>query len=529
MSKSLWFWFPVWWIVTVAGLLATLRFFVEQYQLDPAFYTVSFLSAIILTGLLLVVWLWRGPAPRPVKWAGLCVIVVAPLAFVSAFRVEEARVTGSMWPILSWRWAPSSGDALDQHLQGAVNRDVPANVDLGGESPGDWPQYRGPDRAGAIAGKLGPANWAANPPRLLWRQPVGGGHAAFAVAGKALYTIEQRRNQEAITCYDADTGQQFWAFSYPAAFDGGLGDVGPRSTPTVHRGDVFALGATGFLHCLDARSGKKKWGPIHILENNSNIEWGMSSSPLVVDDLVIVAAGVQSDSAAHGTLHAYDRATGDFRWATQTRAQAGYSSPTLATLAGRRQLLFFDGDGVAGYELDDPTRRGQELWRFPLPTHQHIHAAQPLVLPGDRVFLAAGYGTGCAMVQVSEKDGKWTAQKLYANSSLQCKFSTPVALGRFIVGHNNKVLRSIDAATGRKAADGESYDFGQVLTWGDHLLVTGESGELALVALGPEGQLEELGRFQALSDRSWNLPAVADGILYWRNHREMAAFDLRGH
>jgi outer membrane protein assembly factor BamB len=110
---------------------------------------------------------------------------------------------------------------------------------------------------------------------------------------------------------------------------------------------------------------------------------------------------------------------------------------------------------------------------------------------------------------------------------MQCKFSTPVAMGRFIVGHNNKILRSIDAANGRKAADGECYDFGQVLRWGKHLLVSGESGELALVAVGAEGQLEELGRIRALTDRTWNLPAVSNGILYWRNHVEMVAYDLR--
>src|SRR5262249_2531667 len=161
---------------------------------------------------------------------------------------------------------------------------------------------------------------------------------------------------------------------------------------------------------------------VDVLIDNPNVTWGLAGSPLVVDDVIIVNPGVQSSSAPHGTLIAFDRKTGNIAWSTTSRAHAGYSSPMLATLAGKRQLVLFDGDGLAGYEIDNPNNKGKELWRFPWTTQQHINVAQPLLLEGNRIFISSGYGVGSAMLQISQSDGVWKVQQKWKKPVPQCKF-----------------------------------------------------------------------------------------------------------
>src|SRR5262249_25508405 len=150
-------------------------------------------------------------------------------------------------------------------------------------------------------------------------------------------TIEQRRDNEAVVCYDTATGQELWASTYPDDFSEPMGGEGPRATPTIAGGDVYSLGARGKLVCLDARTGKRKW-EVDILQDKQkeNLQWGMAGSPLVYDDVVVVSPGVQKGAPPGRELVAYGRATGEEVW-HQGDHQAGYSSPMLVTLAGRRQ------------------------------------------------------------------------------------------------------------------------------------------------------------------------------------------------
>src|SRR5439155_22072547 len=133
--------------------------------------------------------------------------------------------------------------------QGAVT--VPVAVERASAKDTDFPEYRGRQRDGIAHGPVLARDWKAHPPRLLWRQPIGGGYAAFAVAGNLAVTIEQRRDREAVVCYDTATGKERWLHDYPAHFSETLGGDGPRATPTIADGTVFSLGATGQLVCLD--------------------------------------------------------------------------------------------------------------------------------------------------------------------------------------------------------------------------------------------------------------------------------------
>src|SRR4029077_17416677 len=136
-----------------------------------------------------------------------------------------------------------------------------------------------------------------------------------------------------------------------------LGGPGPRSTPTIADGDVYAVGATGLLHCLNAKTGAVKW-QTDVLAGATNVTWGVTASPLVYKGMVLVSAG--TGGGPRGTLSAYDRASGKFLWGVG-KAHPGYSSPMLLKLGGREQVVFFDGEGVAGY---DPEAADKELWRY---------------------------------------------------------------------------------------------------------------------------------------------------------------------
>ena len=166
---------------------------------------------------------------------------------------------------------------------------------------------------------------------------------------------------------------------------------GPRATPTIDRGRVFTLGSTGILNALDLRAGKRLWTRDVTAGNDSpQPDWGRSSSPLVVDDLVVVSVG---GSNGH-SLVAYQRDSGDVAWHAGDDA-GSYSSPQLATLAGVRQIVILNKDSIAGHD----TASGRVLWHHAWP-RQQPSVAQPLLLDDDRLLFSAGYGIGSRMLQI---------------------------------------------------------------------------------------------------------------------------------
>ena len=174
----------------------------------------------------------------------------------------------------------------------------------------EWPGFRGPERDGTIRGVRIETNWSASPPVELWRRPVGPGWSSFAVRGDLLYTQEQRGDDEVVACYDATTGQPVWTHRDSARFFESNGGAGPRATPTLSRDRVYTFGATGILNALDAGDGTVVWSRNVTTDNGSEVPyWGFSSSPVVVDDVVVVAAA--------GQLLAYGLATGAPRWSGQ--------------------------------------------------------------------------------------------------------------------------------------------------------------------------------------------------------------------
>jgi outer membrane protein assembly factor BamB len=458
-------------------------------------------------------------------WVRVVPLALA-LAGIGAFRlaVRDVHVSGDMIPRFTFRWEMTHDDLLEEHRRRQAEKPAPGTPGAAAR-PLEFLGFFGNQRDGVVKDSGLRGDWKAGPPKPLWRQPVGGGYAGFAVRGSNAVTIEQRREEEAVVCYDVDSGKERWCHKYPAHFQEKLGGPGPRATPTIDPAGarVYSLGAEGKLVCLDLDTGREVWSADILLKDNNNLPWGMAASPLFVagDGEVIVAPGAQEGRAKGRAVIVYDAKSGKELRAFSDHRGA-YSSPVIAALCGIDQLLVFDGDGLTGY---DP-KAGKELWHHPwvaMPP-QFINVAQPLVLDGDRVFISSGYGAGCAMLRI-RKDDK--PEVLWQNKLMRCKFTSPVRRDGYLYGLDEGILTCLDAATGqRKWKDGR-YGHGQILLAGRHILVLSESGDLVLVEATPEAH-RELGKFPALEGKTWNAPALSRGSAFVRNDTEMACYELPG-
>jgi outer membrane protein assembly factor BamB len=252
----------------------------------------------------------------------------------------------------------------------------------------------------------------------LWKQPIGGGYASFVIANGRAFTIEQRRDREVVAAYDLLTGREIWTDGWTAEFEETLGGDGPRATPTWDEGRLYALGATGELRVLDETSGQVLWQR-NILEDAGagNLTWGMSASPLIVDEKVVVLPGGPNGSS----IVAYDRITGAEVW----RSDYLYASPMLVTLAGERQILVVGASRATAVAVEN----GSLLWDHPWVTNQGINVAQPLLLGGSRVFLSAGYGHGAAVLEVTRHESGFHAAPVCSNTRMKNKFTSSVPRG----------------------------------------------------------------------------------------------------
>jgi outer membrane protein assembly factor BamB len=433
-----------------------------------------------------------------------------PSAAEQALAVEEHRAQQKTSPIGpspigSSAIGPSTPSALGPSLIGSS----------GWEN--DWTDFRGPARDGRYHKPI-LTTWPSDGLRPLWKQPSGLGYASFAIADGRAFTIEQRGAREVAAAYDVMTGRELWTSAWPGQFRESMGGDGPRATPVTAGGLVYVLGGEGELRALDATSGNTAWRT-NILEDAgaSNLQWGMSAAPLVVDDTVVVIPGGGGDRS----VVAYNRRTGARVWSAGGEA-ASYSSPMLVTLGGVKQILVFNASGLSGISPANGTR----LWDYPWRTQYDVNAGQPIVLGNNRVFLSSGYGAGAAVIELTPAGSAFTVREVWRNIRMKNQFTSSVLHEGFIYGLDESILACVDAATGELKWKGGRYGYGQVMLASGHLIVLSEDGDLVLVRATPERH-DERARFAALDGKTWNHPALSNGILLVRNLKEMAAFDLR--
>ena len=421
-------------------------------------------------------------------------------------------VTGDLLPILEWRW--KQPDAMAMPVGQPASPASRATSLL--QTTNDFPQFLGPQRNATVTGPVLARDWKTQPPQKLWSQPIGAAWSGFAVLGNSAVTQEQRGEEEMVVAYDLPTGKVLWSHADPAHYNTIIAGDGPRATPTIVSNRVYTLGATGLLNCLDLETGARIWSKDIIKDNQAKLNgWGMSGSPLVIDHKVIVNAGGANDRS----LVAYDAASGDFVWGGGN-AGADYSSPLVATLAGVRQILIFTGR-VSAHDVVS----GKVLWEYPWPGG-HPHIAMPVILPGDRVLITSGYGTGSELLQIKNAaDSKWSATRIWKSIRLKAKFTNVVYRDGFIYGLDDGILVCLDAADGSLKWKEGRYGHGQVILSGPLLLVTDEGGDMVLVEPVPE-EPRELTRFTALHGKTWNPPALAGEYLVVRNDKEAACYRL---
>jgi outer membrane protein assembly factor BamB len=507
-----------WWMPVVILLLAVTTA-VFCWSSEVPFLEPILIGIGLITVLMLGLWYVFCTG---LKWKTRLLLILTGAVCLGGMGFGVARLTriegsigGSGIPRLVWKWSPKEeGTGSPLGLNPAASSEKPAGEEA---SPaGEFPQFLGPNRSGSVTGPALARDWNSSPPEMLWRQPIGLGWSGFAVSGRRAVTQEQRGDDELVVCYETQSGRALWAHTNRARFQETLGGDGPRATPGIHQGRVYAMGGTGILDCLDLATGRLVWSRDVLGENHlSNITWGKSCSPLVMTNLVVVTGGEQREAS----LLAYEATAGNPVWKSG-RDRASYSSPVFASLSGREQIIVVNAHSVTGH---DPAK-GDLLWEYDWPG-EFAKATQPLVIDTNRLFIAAGYGVGCVMLRVEPSGPGWSAVPLWKNRNLKPKFTNLVRLGNHVYGLDEGVLACLDLDQGNRLWREGRYGHGQILLVEDLLLVQAESGEVALVEISPEGPREH-SRLPALRGKTWNNPALAGNLLLVRNDREAACYRL---
>ncbi len=494
---------------------------------------------------------WAVVAPRMTETTRRVALVAMILVAAGSWTLlRSGGFSGTFEQDFAWRWsktpeerllaqakdelpappkaapAPAASDATAPVVATAPAAAVPAvaepatvpaatpSTPVASGAAADWPGFRGAARDGIVRGTTIDIDWTKSPPVELWRRPIGPGWSSFAVRGDLVYTQEQRGDDEIVSAYSLKTGKPVWGHHDPARFWEANAGAGPRATPTLANGRVYTLGATGIVNALDAATGAVIWSHNASADTGSKApDWGFSGSPLVVDDLVIVATS--------GRLAAYDSATGTRRW-IGPEGNDSYTSPELMTIDGVRQVVFLSGTGLVGVGLAD----GKPLW-------QHEWKGYPIVQPSQTadggILFAINESSGTRRVAVTRGGGAWKVEERWTTNGLKPWFNDFVIHKGHAYGFDGTILSCIDLADGTRKWKGGRYGAGQLVLLADQdaLLVLSEEGGLALVSATPDG-FKELGRAPAITGKTWNHPVVAGGVLLVRNSEEMAAFRVGG-
>jgi outer membrane protein assembly factor BamB len=465
--------------------------------------------AIPVLCLALVVW---AVATRRLTNAVRRVALVASILLACAVWtvIRTGGITGEANSDFHWRWSKTAEERLLAHAgeEPAALPVAAAAVNTGAE----WPGFRGPGRDGAVHGTRIKTDWTASPPVELWRRPIGPGWSSFAVHAGLFYTQEQRGDDEIVACYDLKTGKPVWRHRDAARFWESNGGPGPRATPTLSNGRAYTLGATGIVNALDAGTGAVVWSRNAADDTGAKVPgWGLAASPLVVNDLVVVAAA--------GNLVAYDLATGKPRW-FGPHGGVSYSSPQLMTIKGVSQILLLSANGATSVAVAD----GKLLWEHPWPG---VPIVQPATTADGDVLISVSDSSGTRRLAVAPGVSGWTVSERWTSEGLNPYFNDFVVHNGYAFGFDGSSLACIDLKDGNRKWKGGRYGHGQLILLADQgvLLVLSEEGELALVKAAPD-QFTELARFPALKSKTWNHPVLAGDVLLVRNGEEMAGFHL---
>jgi outer membrane protein assembly factor BamB len=386
-----------------------------------------------------------------------------------------------------------------------------------------WPVWRGPRGDGIASGDGLLESWPEGGPRELWRWPLGVGFSGVTASGNLLFTAIGEGGREHCVALDAATGKGVWRRPLGPFLESSVGD-GPRATPILDSGRVYAVGSQGDLWSFEAATGEPVW---HVdlpkTFRGKNPIYGVASSPVIYKDLLLFNAGGEKGSS----LVALDKETGKVRWATEDDP-AAYSTPVVRKIAGREQAVFFTGRGAVGVDPGD----GTLLWRFDWETPGNANVLSPIV-HDDHVFLSSGYGTGAALIRIEKEGDGFRASEVWRNEDFESHFSSPILWKGHLYGFSGSELTALDFATGEPSWSQRGFQHGTVLglDFGlnrGQMIVLGYKCALALVDLDPAAYRERSRAEPFARARCLTVPTLAGGRLILRNEREIVALDLTG-
>jgi outer membrane protein assembly factor BamB len=482
------------------------------------FFTL-WMSGLPIVASVVVVWVFLVRRFK-ISWGriGFAALVTLAWSYFLLIRIEGAD--SSLKVATHWRWTPSAEQRFLAGSSSAMHAPArPAAPATATARPAtnDWIAFRGPERDGVIIGSSIATNWAANPPRPIWKRAVGPAWSSLLVVSGRVYTQEQRGEKEAVVCYDAAGGEQLWVHEDTARFEESVSGPGPRATPTFATGRLYTQGGTGLLNCLDAQTGRVLW--THDVKDASGAKvpmWAFSSSPLVTDDLVVAYAG---GDAGKGLL-AYRAQSGGLVWSARA-GMSSYSSPQLTCIAGVPQLLMLHDSGLTSVDL----ATGKKLWETGVAMKGAPRCGQPHLIAGNQLLVGALGGLGSSLIEVAKDRDQWTVANKWESRVLKPEFPDFVVYDRHAYGFDIGVFCCLNLADGKRTWKEGRYGRGQVVLLRDQglLLVSSETGELVLLAADPK-EHRELARFQALEGKTWNHPLVVGDRVYLRNAQEMACY-----
>ena len=527
--------------IVLSTVVATFFFLSELDDATGIGLDVVMVASMFLSALLVLTWViwflflsrWEWPS----RLMSATLTIGLPLLFLYLFR----PVLGGDVNFIGFRpiWASEpEAPSADVAVKAVA-------VDLITETANDFAQFLGPNQNQKITleAEIDRANFASA--KLLWKQPIGTGWSGFVARNGFAVTMEQRVEQECVTCYEIETGTLKWIYSHHARHRDqmNLGRVGPRSTPTIHQGKVYAIGAVGNFVCLDGSDGTVVWqidlnkllnieinsatdddGMLIQYESNSALSWGRSGSPLIVGDTVVIPGGGPSKGDIR-TLLAFDLLTGEQRWAGGTEMIA-YGSPTLAKVAGVEQILMVAETQAMGF---DPTN-GNVLWNFKRPgeTNGGANTSQLTVVSDNEVMTTKGYLDGGAeLIRLENTDGKLTPSPVWKNDiSMRTKLTSPVIFNGHAYALSNGFLDCVRLSDGKRIWKHRGrFGHGQILLVNDLLLLHSETGTLHLMEISEDGY-EDLGSVETVTGTCWNTICVfADKVLV-RSDIEAACVQL---
>lgn len=510
---------PTWWWVFIATLLI-ISFFAAGVERA---ISQLILNAAVFFGLLIVlvrycIWGNGRFAIRALPLLGFLLLLGTALATI---RVDD--MDGNLIPRrVSWRWDKQRDEKLAApEVQVADN-----GIDLLTTTENDFPEFLGPNRDGTVNVSFA-TDWAKNPPEKVWvKEEFGAGWSGFVASNGYAVTLEQRGESEITSCYEIATGEMKWSHAETARHLTVPGGIGPRSTPTIYKGNVYSLGGTGILCCLDGSNGELLWRRNLQEEINttpeqelSRIAWGRSSSPLLDNDRVIVPLGMPGGAS----LVAYDAETGDELWRSGQR-QISYASPMITTLGGVRQIVSVCESHVCGFDAET----GDPLWEVDWPGSSSGNASctQPIAIDDNRLFLSKGYAHGSSLVSLKQVDANWQVEQLWHSSrSMKTKFSNPVRHEGFIYGLSDGILSCAEIETGKTQWKRGRLGHGQVLRTNSGLIVQAENGDVLLVQLTPK-RFKQVSKFSPLVGKTWNNLCLYGNYLLVRNGEQAACYRL---